>query len=82
MSRPLTTTDGPLEHEVRARLSLRQRKLLDALHDVMVKDEAKQAKAEGRGTVKITEAHVMRLALDHLVDTHEGFAGLKKKVKR
>jgi hypothetical protein len=73
------TTDGRLVHDARARVSARQRRLLADAHRVMVKEEKKQAKAEKREPVQVTEAHVIRLALDHLVETHPAFAEVKAK---
>lgn len=81
MARPLMTSDGPLEHDARARLSARQKRLLEAAAEVMVKDEKRQAKAEGRGESSRGEADVIRLALDHLIDTHPAFASVKRKQK-
>lgn len=83
MPRPLLSeSEGYLEHDVRTRLSSRQNRLLDKALEVMVAGEAKRAKAEQRRAVDKSKADVMRLALEHLIDTHPDFAGVSGKAKR
>lgn len=82
MPRPLSTADGYLEHEIRARLSVRQKGVLDRAVRVLVADEKKMAKAEGRRAVPRTQADVLRLALDHLVETHPMFDNGRGKKNR
>ena len=82
MARPvLSADDGHLEHDVRTRMSVRQKRLLDQAVAVMIGLEEKKAKAQGRRPVDKSQADVMRQALDHLIQTHPDYASVKKKAK-